>query len=95
MVEYYKGTSVKYPDLFYEVSEGINYYLKEYNIEHTKAEMVFLRKNVLGRLNSEEITQENYDQLNGQFWIKSGIIINEIDNFYKSKIAEDIRKKFF
>lgn len=82
MRDYYKGTNVEYPNLFFEVSRSINYYLKGYNIAHTKAEVVLLRDNVLKRLQKAGITNENYDD---KKWKMQVDAINlEINNFYNT-----------
>jgi hypothetical protein len=88
MKEYYIDTpEVRYPNLFFEVSDKIQYFLRGYKIEHTKAEMVLLRDNALKGLNKAGITQETYNLINlGKIdgWIIEDSINFEINNFYRT-----------
>jgi len=91
MSKWYTNTpEVKYPNLFFEVSNILQHDLNKYNIEHTKAEIIFLRDNVLKSLNREGIKQENYNQ-EEHYDILIGTIDNKIDVFYNTnyKVTND------
>ncbi len=88
---YQDAPEVKYPNLFFEVSNLILFNLEVHNIEHTQTEISLLRKKVLESLNNEGINQENYTR-EEHYWAQLGTIYYEIDSFYKTKLADSIAK---
>jgi len=84
---YQDAPEVKYPNLFFEVSNILRFNVEKYKIEHTKAELIFLRDKVFNSLKNEGINQENYKE-DSYFYTLTGIVINEIDNFYKTGLSK-------
>ena len=76
-------------NLFQEVSYLLNMLLEEYKIEHTKADISFLRRKVLEIIAKERINQKNYDIHKHQVML-NGTIYHEIDNLYGTKLTDSI-----
>ena len=58
---YEYAPEVEFPNLFFEVSTGLLDLVKGFNIDYTKAELCFMRKQILDSLKKIGISQENYD----------------------------------
>jgi len=74
-------------DLFLEVSNSLQDFLKGYKIEYTKAEIVLLRANVINGLEKVGITQQTYNSKNLEkldYWLIEDSINFEINNFYRT-----------
>jgi hypothetical protein len=52
---------VAYPNLFFEVSQGVRWLVENYKMDYTKAELVFMRRGALGRLENMGINEKTYD----------------------------------
>jgi hypothetical protein len=78
-------------DLYLEVSNMLQWTLEGKEIEHTKTEISFLRRRILEISAKEGINQENYNIKEHQISIQ-GTVYHEIDNFYKTRLADSIAK---
>ena len=91
---YLDAPEVKYPNLFFEVSCSLQYLLKGYKIEHTRAEISLLRDQTMKGLEKIGITQETYNLDNFEnlydCWLIEDAMNFEINNFYNTRhyIAE-------
>ena len=72
---------VEYPSLFFEVSQGLLYYAGCYQLNSTRSELVFMRREALGDLERMGITQESYLPSDHQFIMLEALFI-QINDFY-------------
>ncbi|PJE81894.1 hypothetical protein COU58_00200 [Candidatus Pacearchaeota archaeon CG10_big_fil_rev_8_21_14_0_10_32_42] len=80
---YYKiQKDVKYPNLNLKVSRGLEYYLRLYFLDASKADFILLKKMTLDHLKCAEINQNSYDGEKKEFLITEAIYlsINELYN---------------
>ena len=87
MARWYNNTpEVKFPDLFFEVSCGLQVLVEHYEIDHTKAELCFMRRGVLQNLRNMGITQDTYDHSRHYFTkVEAEFIeLNEMYDTYHS-----------
>jgi len=83
MTSYYKeNKNVEYPNLKFEVSNEIEYYLRTYFLDASKADIIFLRKMALDHLKCADITQKSYKSGKQEFLVTDAIYlsINELYN---------------
>jgi len=84
MKEIYEyAPSVEFPNLFFEISEELRHLLNHYNLDHSKAEICFLKQEILKDLKEIGITQKTYNG-NFHFDIKSEAIFIKINSFYNT-----------
>ena len=82
MARWYNNTpEVKFPDLFFEVSCGLQYLEEHYDIDHTKAELCFMRRGVLHNLQNLGITQDTYNH-SGHYFTKVEAEFIELNEMY-------------
>lgn len=84
---YMDAPEVKYPDLFFEVSNTLHVALEVYEIEHTRAEVSFLRSKILEISAKEGINSKNYNPKLHETPI-IGTMYNEIDKLYRTNLSD-------
>lgn len=94
MARWYTNTpEVQFPDLFFEVSNGLQYLVEHYGIKYTKGELCLMRQRALRTLRNLGITQETYNPVK-DYLIKFEAEFTEVNRMYKTyHSSADIKSK--